>query len=254
MKDRILSQDTKTYNLFQKYRNYKKLITSGRVSKYYIFDYPESIDVDNVEDMIRYIYKKEKDTLKKDKDDIKYIGKPAARIQRTKDLYGKYYTSDKVNQGSMSNYTFNNIINYGKDKVLDFSIDYNFTKSKFELTHNPVIFDIQDGMYDYMIKDNNIEKLYELIEEINLYNKVRKFILSNTSSTYNTTQKIDKLSILKIKYLAEGKDVSFINNCLMIIKDENYNSPNLYKAHLLLRKNIININITYLIIKFNVYF
>ena len=37
MDNRNLSNDTKTYNLFQKYRKYKKLISSERVSKYTIF-------------------------------------------------------------------------------------------------------------------------------------------------------------------------------------------------------------------------
>lgn len=242
MKDRALSQDTKTYNLFQKYRGYKKLITSERVDKYVIFNYPESIDVEGTEKTIKYIIKKEKETLKKNKDDDAYVIEQAKQIQKVKDMYREFYTPDIVNEGTMSNFVFNNIINYGKDAVLHFSIDYDFTKHTFQLTNNNIIFDIQDGMFDFLTKDDNMKKLYELEDEINQYNESRVFILSNTSSSYNNIKKIDKLAALKIKALTSGRDVGLIDTCLDLIKNIHYSSPQLYKAHLLLKKDIINID------------
>lgn len=191
---------------------------------------------------VEYIQKKEKETGKINKADRKYIAQYKKRIYKTKKIYGEFYTPDKVNKGHMCDDVFNNIINYGEDKVIKFSIDYNITKNKFKLNNNPIIFEIQDGMYEYLAKDNNIEKLYQLEDEINLYNQVRNFILSNVSSSYNKTQKINKLSDLKMEYLEQNKDISLLNNCLDIIKDEYYNTSRLYKAQLLLKKNIINID------------
>jgi hypothetical protein len=231
MKDRNLTDDTKTYNLYQKYLKYKEMISTGRVNKYELFTYPKAIDVEDIEETLR--------NLKKKKRISEQLLDKTKKIQQTKDIYEDYYSPEKVNIGSLSDSTFNNITEKGKDEVFDFSIDYNFTKGKFELENNPVIFEIQNGMYEYL--SININKLWEWIDEVKLYNEARKFILEHTSSKYSKDKKLNQLIDLKINYLKSKKDVSLINDCIDIIKDENYNSPILYKANSLLKKDIINI-------------
>lgn len=230
MKDRNLTDDTKTYNLYQKYLKYKEMISTGRVNKYELFAYPKAINVEDVEKVL----KKLNGNIKS-----KYLLEKIRKIQETKNIYEDYYTPEKVNIGSLSDTTFNNIINTGDDEVLNFSIDYKLTKDVFKLENNPVIFGIQDGMYEYLSK--NISKLWEWIDEVKLYNKARRFILKHTSSKYGKDKKLNKLIALKLTYLKDSKNVDFINDCIDIIKDENYNSPKLYKANSLLKKDIINI-------------
>lgn len=233
MKDRNLTDDTKTYNLYQKYLKYKEMISTGRVNKYELFTYPKAIDVEDVEETLR--------NLKKKKRISEQLLDKTKKIQQTKDIYEDYYTPEKVNIGSLSDSTFNNIIEKGNDEVFDFSIDYNFTKAKFELENNPVIFEIQDCMYCFLSKHQNINKLWNWIDEVKLYNEARKFILEHTSSKYSKDKKLNQLIALKITYIKDSKDVDFINDCIDIIKDGNYNSPILYKANSLLKKDIINI-------------
>jgi hypothetical protein len=116
-------------------------------------------------------------------------------------------------------------------------------------------------MYDYLSKDNNIQKLYDFEDELDAYNEARSYILEKTSSSYSKSQRSERLTNLLLSelskqkgLLADGKEsidnvilesekeVSLINRCIELQKDKNYNAPNLYKAYLLLSKGIKNID------------
>jgi len=235
LKDRKLTEDTKNYNLYQKYLKYKKLTSDGRINKFILFQYPEFINVDDIEEKLKNLVRTHTNIKKRKLSEN--TKKKVRSIQNIKNLYREFYTKDKVNEGQMSNNLFENIINNGNDKILDFSIDFNFTKEQFMLENNPVIFEIQDGMYEYLSKDDNIKKLYSWIDEVIEYNQAKEFIKNNVSSSYSTQQKLHKLASME-----NDLEYSFSDRCIEIIKDRYYNSPLLFKADLLLNKNILNID------------
>lgn len=152
-----------------------------------------------------------------------------------------------VNSKSMSDTAFNNVINNNGDKYIDFSVDFSFTKHIFGLKSNKLIFDIQDGMYEYMSKENNISKLNKWVDDSRLSAEALDYINKTTSHGYTKHQKIIQLIDIKDSLLHDIKnsllyDIEIINKSIEILKEEKGITELTYKAKQLLSKNIININ------------